>query len=135
MGAGLALQYHCLGGNVIDGATYYVGNAPLALGNSTNAGRQRIYIPRTGTVTRVDIVVTNNGTLGTTEQSTVSFRLNDTTDTALSTVVQFDAAVQAYAATPSIAVAAGDFFEIKLVAATFVTNPTTCILHGTVYVE
>ena len=54
------------------------------------------------------------------------FRLNDTTDTTVSAAVTNTVLVSAFNGTGlSIAVTAGDYFEIKWVTPTWTTNPTS----------
>ena len=73
---------------------------------------------------------------GSNEQSTISFRLNDTTDTTITTTADFSS-TQVYIANTSlnIAVVAGDYGHIKWVTPTWVTNPTTLRVFGTIYIE
>lgn len=116
-----------LGGAVaspVDATTYYGANLGSASSTASNAGR--FYIPVAGTITSVYVNVAASGTVGTTETSTLSVRLNDTSDTTISSAVVYDSGAHAYSATGlSIAVAAGDFIAIKLVTATWATNPGT----------
>jgi hypothetical protein len=116
-----------------DGTTYYFGAFPhLAL--STTAANQRLYIMRAGTVVAADVFMVC--TTGTSEASTMSFRLNNTTDTTISAAVALNATpfhVQNVAL--SIAVAVGDYFEIKWVTPTWVTNPTGVLGWVQVYVR
>src|SRR5689334_4188551 len=61
-----------------DATTYYFGAFPhVALG--TTAGNQRLYIMRAGTVVAADVFMI--ASTGSNETSTISFRLNNTTDT------------------------------------------------------
>lgn len=131
---GYALNFSSAALNPADATTYYFG---LALNTvSTTAAESSLIIPKAGTVKRVDIIYTNQGTAGTTETSTVSFRLNNTTDTTISAAVVTNAVRQAVSNTGlSIAVAAGDTFEIKWVTPTYATNPTVLRIHGIIYIE
>jgi hypothetical protein len=107
--------------NPADATTYYFGAFGGALGTTANINR--IFFLRAGTV--VAAAVSMYCTTGTNEQSTISFRLNNTTDTTISTAVDLSttfAYVQNTAL--SIAVAVGDYFEIKWLTPTWVTNPT-----------
>jgi hypothetical protein len=122
----------------LDASTYYFGGAHnLTLAAGTE-GLSRIYIPKAGTVKAVYLYFTRTGTQGSSEQSTVSFRLNATTDTTIVSTLQTDNAsgFNAYSnAAMSVAVVAGDFFELKWVTPTWTTNPTTVRLMATVYIE
>ena len=133
--AGYCLQGFSVGFNPADATTYYVsgvgGSAAVAI-----QGTGKVFIPLAGTVKRIDSNVAVSGTLGTTETSTLSFRLNNTTDTTITTGLQNNATNQPYAATGlSIAVAVGDYFEIKWVTPTWVTNPTGVSFSTSVYIE
>lgn len=108
---------------IADSTTYYFGSWDgLAIG-ATNDSR-RVYFQRAGKVTRIDVYFRVTVT-STTETSTMSFRLNDTTDTTISSAITFDAANKHFVNNGlSITVAAGDYFEIKLVSVAYATNPT-----------
>lgn len=132
---GYALQYFSASWDPADSTTYYFSNMP-GTGVTTASGRRRIYVPRAGKITACYFAVIVSGTLGTTETATVSIRLNDTTDTTVSSAVDFDAAEQVFSKTDlAIAVAAGDWFNIKLACPAFATNPTTVSISGEVWIE
>jgi hypothetical protein len=108
--------------NPADGTTYYWGSK-VGLAMSTAAAARRIYFPRACTITAVDLYATF--TNGTAETSTISLRLNNTTDTTVSSTVALNATPYHSLVTGlSIAVAAGDYFEFKWVTPTWATNPT-----------
>jgi len=118
-----------------DATTYYMGSTYVT-SLQTTAGRHRIYIPKAGTIKKAWIMFGVNGTLGTTETSTVSIRLNDTTDTTVSSAVTLDTAFNVFSNTAlSIAVVEGDYIEFKWVAPTWATNPTSVNFRGEVYIE
>ena len=111
--------------NPSDATTYYFG-AFGDLAPSTTAASQRIYIPRAGFLTYASLFINVAGTLGTNETSTVSVRLNNTTDTTLSSAVTCDAVAQEFHVTDlGITVAQGDYVELKWITPTWATNPTT----------
>lgn len=131
---GYTLQFAAAATSPSDAQTLYLG-APTAatLGSQ---GFQRIYIPKTGTVKAIYVNFANTGTLGSNETSTIYFRLNQTTDTTISSSVTNDSADTAFNNTGlSIAVSAGDYFEIKWITPTWGTNPTNVRVSGTVYIE
>lgn len=137
LGAGCVMQFGSSSvGNPADGATYFIGPFVGSIVAFTASNIPRIPIPKAGTVVRIDMHVAVGGTLGTTEQATASFRLNNTTDTTISAAVQFNAISQFFTSgVVSVAVVAGDYFEIKIVMPTFVTNPTSVVINGSVYIE
>ena len=116
-----------------DATTYYVGGL-FALNPQTAATVQLVPIPRNGTVRRIDLVHRVLGVAGTTEASTVSFRLNNSTDTTITAAL--DSSVNSsFSTTVSIPVDDNDTFEIKWVTPTWATNPTTVALYGAVFID
>ncbi len=106
-----------------DGTTYYFG-ALASLAPSTTGATRRIYIPRAGIITAAYISFVLGGT-GTTETSTLSLRLNNTSDTTLnSSMTMNGASFIANTTAISVTVATGDYVECKWVCPTWVTNPT-----------
>lgn len=117
-----------------DGETRYYGSTGIS--PATTAQVEKMFIPATGTVRAVYVSVRNVGTTGTGETSTISFRLNDTTDTTISSSLVTNATYGAFNNTAlSIAVTAGDYFEIKWVCPTWATNPTNVSIQATVYIN
>ena len=116
-----------------DATTYYLGGL-FAMTPLTSANVQSLPIPRNGTVRRIDLLLRNLGTAGTAETSTVSFRLNDTSDTTITSSFVTNVGAT-YSATVAIPVVAGNTFEIKWVTPTWVTNPTSLALYGTVLID
>lgn len=114
-----------------DSTTYYISAFP-GQGLTTVAANQKIRIPRTGKI--LAVYLDGICTTGTTENSTVSFRLNDTTDTTISSVVKFSASPFSFSNTAlSIAVTAGDYYNIKIVTPAWATNPTGIFMNAIVY--
>ena len=116
-----------------DSTTYHFGSlGALAL----SPGFNRIYIPKTGVVTKIYIGHVVAGTLGTSENSTVYFRLNNTTDTSIVSTVDSSSSTSYYNNTAlSIAVSADDFFELKWVTPAWATNPTNTYLSAQILIE
>lgn len=112
------------GGAPADATTYYFGNDIVTPINTVPDNR-RVYIPVTGTIVYARVTFFNTGTLGTAETSTISLRLNNTTDTAISALVTNNALYTNFVNTAlTIAVVDGDYFELKWTTPTWVTNPT-----------
>lgn len=85
-----------------------------------------IYIPVTGTITKAYGNFTVGGTLGSSQNNTVFIRLNNTTDTNITTTLKLNTASNLFNGTGlSISVSAGDFIQVKLTTGAFTTNPTT----------
>lgn len=119
--------------NPADATTYYFGCFAHA-SPSTTAAVNRLYIHRAGTIISSDIFMT--GSTGTTETSTLSLRLNNASDTALSTAVALNTSPYHLQTTGlSIAVVAGDYVECKWVTPTWGTNPTAVVGCVTLFVK
>lgn len=128
------LQASCAAFNPADATTYHFGAFPtLTPGPAAN---RKLYIPRAGTIKRIDLVFVNTTTDGSNEQSTVSLRLNNTTDTTITATLALNATpVTVTNSSLSIAVAAGDWIAIKWVTPTWVTNPVGTIISAQVWIE
>lgn len=117
----------------VDSTTYYIGDEGVVPG--TTDGLARVTIPKAGTVKSVYIRF-RNAAGGSAETSTVSFRLNSSTDTVVSSVVQNDQAVEVFSNTGlSIAVSAGDYFELKWTTPAWAANPADVRINWQIYVE
>ena len=105
-----------------DSTTYYCGSV-YDTGWGTTADTKRVYVPTTGTITRVDIFWSDTAVTISNQQSTISLRLNNTTDNTLSTTLALSALGTLAVTGLSIAVSAGDYFEIKWATPVWTTNP------------
>lgn len=115
-----------------DSTTYYFGALPIA--PATSGAERRLHVPRAGTITRVD-VTSYAKTAGSAESVSLYVRKNDTSDTLVATV-SASANLRYFQATGlSIAVAAGDYIEMKLVCPAWGTNPLGLYLAGNVFVK
>ena len=115
-----------------DATTYYAGN----WWSTTTANAQQAVIPITGSIVRIDIIIVNVGTLGTSETSTIYFRLNNTTDTTISSSITTNQVSKVFSnSSLNISVTAGDTFEIKWITPTWVTNPTSVTFNALIYIK
>ena len=115
--------------NPADATTYYWGGLAPGIIPTSTAGTRRLYIMRAGTITAADILI--GCSAGTSENSTISIRLNDTTDTTISSVVDLSSTLFHVQTTGlNIAVVAGDYVEIKWVTPSWSTNPTAVFAHA-----
>ncbi len=129
---GYTLSVQALTSSPADNATIYFGNLPKA--PVTTANISKVYIPRAGTIKRAEIYC-YSGTAGTNQAWSGYVRLNNATDTLIATLsVATNERVFSNAAL-SIAVVAGDYFEIKFINPTWATNPATTIFGGYIYIE
>lgn len=115
-----------------DAATVYFGQLPKA--PTATAGISRIYIRKAGTITKANIFV-YSGTAGTAESWSLYIRLNNTTDTLIETIAASANERTFDNSNLSIAVAVGDYIEIKSIQPTWATNPLTTIYGGYIYIE
>ena len=113
-------------GNPADSTTYYLANADvLTISTVSNKIQARIYIPYTCTITKVIGSFRVIGTLGSTENCTLFLRLNDTTNTNITTTLQLSSSENPINNTSlSIAVSAGDYLSFGFTCPAWVTNPT-----------
>lgn len=129
---GYTLHVQALTSSPADAATIYFGNLPKA--PVTAAATSKVYIPRAGTIKRVEIYC-YSGTAGTAENWSGYIRLNNLTDTLIQTVGAATNERRFTNASLNIAVVVGDYFEIKFINPTWSTNPLTTIFGGYVYIE
>lgn len=112
----------CAAFNPLDATTYFLGNSVL-LAPSTSGATRYIEIPYTGRLIGASIAIIETTSFGTSENSTLSFRLNNSTDTMLSSTIDVSAQFIDSVINLNTLVTAGDRFEIKWVTPTWVTNP------------
>lgn len=119
--------------NPADATTYYFGSLLTLV--PAGAQVRRIHFPRSGTITAVSMFW-RNASVGTSINSTVSLRLNDTTDTIISSAVNNANATQSILADGfSISVTPSDFIEFKWVTPTWATDPTGVYAAAWIYVS
>lgn len=115
-----------------DSTTYFVGSGyPYAMGIASFA--RPLYIPQTGTITKVYGV--SRQTVGTGETSSIYVRYDDTTDTLITSSMVNNVATSPFSKNDlSISVTEGHFIEIKWVTPAWVTNPVNCVLSVIIYI-
>jgi hypothetical protein len=129
---GYTLSVQALTSSPVDAQTIYFGNLPKA--PVTTANISKVYIPKAGTIKRAEIYC-YSGTAGTNQAWSGYIRLNNTTDTLISTLSVATSERVFSNSALSIAVVAGDYFEIKFINPTWATNPLTTIFGGYIYIE
>jgi hypothetical protein len=145
-GAGALPTFQAQGGGSGLGYTFYMSNVSFSpLDSTTYYFRQggsvqtsqigsRIYIPTAGTISKCYLRLTC--TTGSGESSSLYIRLNDTTDTLVSSAVVMNASPGNFSNTGlSIAVSAGDFIEFKLTTPAWSSNPTVVRLSVCAYLS
>lgn len=129
---GYTLSVQALTSSPTDAQTIYFGGLPRA--PTATAATSKIYIRKAGTI-KIAEIYCQSGTAGTNEAWVISIRLNNTTDTQIASL-SVNTGERIWSNTSlSIAVAIGDYIEIKSVNPTWATNPLTTIFGGYVYIE
>ncbi len=117
--------------------TYYVGNA-YSSSPQTAEPTTRIYIPKACVLKAAYVYFNVSGTVGSNQQFTVSVRLNNTTDTTITSTMTADngSGLNVGSNTGlSVALVAGDFISLKFVTPTWGTLPTNLRVFATLYFE
>lgn len=116
--------------NPSDATTYYIGSR-FGTAPSTSEGLSKQYVTASGTITSAYVLINDEGVTGSNETSTMSVRVNGTTDYTISSAITVDGNPLTFSnAAMSVPVVPGDYFEIKWVTPTWATNPTTVRVHG-----
>lgn len=118
--------------NPADSTNYYL--TPATWGITSN-NSNRLWIAKSGTITKVYGGVRVSSTLGSSENTTVAIRLNDTTNTTISSTVKFDSADSSFSNTGlSISVTAGDYINVYVTTPAWVTNPQSVFVNVSILV-
>ena len=129
---GYTLGVQALTSSPTDAQTIYFGNLPKAPTSTANISK--VYIRKVGTI-KIAEVYCYSGTAGSNESWSIYVRLNNTTDTLIATVGA-SASERVFSNTSlNIAVAVGDYIEIKSINPTWSVNPLTTIFGGYIYIE
>ena len=116
-----------LAGNPLDATTYYFApTVQFSAANANTATNVRLYVSSAFTLTKVYGSVTiSSGTLGSSENCTLFVRVNNTTNTNVTTTLQVTAAENTFSNTGlSISLVAGDYITFGFTTPTWATNPT-----------
>lgn len=124
------------GTNPADAATYFMQNNSILTLFTASTPSCRNYIAAAGTINKVYGNVKVAGTLGSAQNVTLALRKNNTSNSNITTTIQFTAANQTFNTTSlGLSVSAGDFIEIIMICPTWTTNPTTVSISLTFLVE
>jgi len=119
-----------------DGITYYIATSTTITTFTASNNSSRFYVTSAGTINKMYGNLNVAGTLGTTENATLALRLNNTSNTNVTTTLQFNAVNTTFNNTTlGLSVTAGDFIEVILISPTWATNPTTVKINLTFLVE
>jgi hypothetical protein len=132
VGLGYTIPVQALTSSPADSVTAYFGSLPKA--PTTTANISKVYVRKAGTIKMANIYC-YSGTAGTNESWSLYIRKNNSGDTLIATLAVSASERVFTNSSLSIAMAAGDYFEIKIVCPTWATNPLTTIYGGYVYLE
>ena len=131
-GMGYAINVQALTSSPADGATVYFGMLPKA--PITTANVSKVYIRKAGTI-KIAEIYCYSGTAGTNQAWSLYIRKNNSQDYLIATLSVATNERVFTNSSLSIAMAAGDYFEIKGIQPTWTTNPATTIYGGYVYID
>ena len=116
-----------------DSTTYYIGTY-FSAAAVTTVNSRKTFIPKNCTLKNV--YISSYFTNGTNQLSTLYFRLNNTTDTIISSNIDLSSAPFSIANTSlNIPLSVGDYFELKWITPIWVTNPTNLTFSAILYFE
>lgn len=116
-------------------ATTYYWGAINNIGLATATLLRKVIIPKAGII-RVATLFSHIATsFGTTEQSSMWIRLNNTTDYLISSTLDFSANIAITTEGLNIPVVAGDFLEIKWTTPTWATPPVAVRFNSNIFVD
>jgi len=117
--------------NPVDSTAYLLGYNQT---NTSSAAYGRIYVPRAGVIRRVYVYWYNSTQDCTAEDTTLTVRVNNTTDaTGYTGTFANAAAPQTFEA--NLPVSLGDYIHFKMTTPAWVTNPTGTFLIATLEVQ
>jgi hypothetical protein len=136
-GLGFILSVQTSDGAPADSTTYYMQESQqMDSATTSNIASVQYVIPVNCTLTKCYGTITVIGTLASTENSTLSIRVNDTTDTTVTSTLKMNAASNTFSNTGlSISLSAGDFISFKLATPAWGTNPTFTNFSASVYLS
>jgi hypothetical protein len=129
---GYCINVQALTSSPVDAQTVYFGTMPKA--PITTANISKVYTRKAGII-KIAEIYCYSGTAGSAQAWSLYIRKNNTTDYLIKTL-SVSASERIFSnAALYISMVAGDYFEIKGVQPTWVTNPLTTIYGGYVYIE
>ena len=134
-GLGIIVSMNTANSGPADAQTYYLAPNQQIESSATNNANAKFIIPVDCTVTACYGAVTvGSGTLGSSENSTLYIRVNDTTDTTITSTLKMDATSVTFNNTGlSISLSAGDYISFKLTTPTWAPNPAFVVISLSVY--
>lgn len=121
--------------NPADATTYYFGSF-ISTAPTTIAAARRVYLGKDCSIIGATFTLLVSSTLGTSEDINVYIRVNNTTDYSIGTIKANSSTQQILINTSmSIVLISTDYFEIKMVMPTFVTNPVNVSFSSVVNIR
>jgi hypothetical protein len=118
--------------NLADATTFFFGQLPKP--PVTTADISKVFVRQNCVIKKANIN-SHSVVAGTSEAWDMFIRVNNTTDTLIATVAAATNERIWVNTSLNVVLAAGDYFEIKTVSPTWVTNPTGTVIGGYVYIE
>lgn len=118
-------------GNPSPSQTVFINGGPGVGVTTSGACTTRMYVTSAATLTKCYGTFTVQGTLASTQSCTLAIRLNNTTDTTVTSSLQLSAADNTFSNTGlSISVSPGDFLEFKFTSGAWSPSPTNVAFSG-----
>jgi len=112
--------------NPLDSTTYYVGGSNNLVLSTTN--NRFVYAGITATTFRVSIFLYNTGTLGTSENATITLlNITQGTNIILTTTAKFNSTSYGFVGNFTFAITEGDSLALSIVTPNYATNPTSVL--------
>lgn len=119
----------------VDGASYFFAGFTANTSPTASGNGGRFYAPFAGVIKWADIYTDSNGAAGSNENISFYIRVNNTTDYLIETVSSSSALRRFTNHAMSISLAENDYFEVKMLCPTWVSNPTNVRIMGTIVME
>lgn len=112
-----------------DSTTYYLNQSGVLTASTTSTIATTFFAVSSVTITKVYGIAKVSATLGSAENCTVFIRVNNTTNTNITTTLQLNSAENAFNNSGlSISLNAGDFFVFGFTGPAWATNPTGVLI-------
>jgi len=128
---GYSINFGALQTTIAASTTYYFGMTGIA--GTTTANVRRVYIPLAGTIKEIYFYIRSSVTSS--ENWTVSLRLNNTTNTTIATIGNTSGDKVFSNSNLNVTVVAGDYFEITTTTPAWVTPASNSNFYGTLIIH
>lgn len=135
-GTQIAYRFSCGAGSPADSTSYFfvIGMNFVQFTTLNASGSYKIV--RSGTINTVRGKFHVSGTLGSAQNCTLAIRLNNSSDTSISTTILLNALDTTFSTTTlGLSVAEGDFISLKFTGPAWTTNPTSVSMNCTILLD